>query len=411
MTPTLLLKTSTHHTAPESILGLLVSLDCPELGKAAPRPNLNVALVLDASGSMSGRPLMEAKSATIHFIHQLTAEDRVSVVAYGDTSRVVLEPMNGVQAQAQIRGALASVENMGMTALHEGWLQGARQVAPGVGKYSVNRVMVLSDGNANVGERNTATLKTEAVRLYEAGISTSTYGLGMNFNEDLMTGIAVGGQACYAESADALTPYFDTEFQMMSRLVGIQAQVKITLPDGVVGDFLSYTPDQDGWISVGNLTAGGSSWMVFEVPGQGRDLAIEVQARWRSQDGMHHTQATTVVPTGVPGDTDEAVVERIKEVRAAAQQAEARRLALEGERHQAAEILRQMQATAGDNAYIVGVAETLSGMLSANNMAGFAKESAYASSTMTTRTVWKGETTQSVGSHRLDARKLRQGKV
>ena len=141
------------------------------------KKNLNLSIVLDKSGSMSGQPFIEAKKAAAMIIEKLRPSDIISVVAYDDQVDLVVPSTECVDKTNIIR-ALNSVEVSGSTNLHGGWLMGAEQVALKKSNNSINRVLLLSDGNANVGLITPTEIATQCSKLSEKGVTTSTYGLG-----------------------------------------------------------------------------------------------------------------------------------------------------------------------------------------------------------------------------------------
>ncbi|WP_221091237.1 vWA domain-containing protein [Deinococcus aquaedulcis] len=110
---------------------------------AAWRPPLNLALVIDRSGSMGGHPLHMARQAAGAAVRQMGLNDQVSVVAFDDEVRVVV-PSQPVTDPAGIIRAMDTIEAGGMTNLHGGWLEGATQVAAHLDPQALNRVVLLS---------------------------------------------------------------------------------------------------------------------------------------------------------------------------------------------------------------------------------------------------------------------------
>jgi Ca-activated chloride channel family protein len=123
--------------------------DLPE----SPRRNLNLSLVIDRSGSMAGNALFHALKAAESVVEQLTDKDILSVVVYDDHVNTVIPPQP-VSDQAALIQAIRNVHVGGLTNLSGGWLQGCEYVQKDLDPQKINRVLLLTDGHANVGIRD-----------------------------------------------------------------------------------------------------------------------------------------------------------------------------------------------------------------------------------------------------------------
>src|SRR6056297_1615193 len=144
-----------------------------ELASEAERPPVNVALVLDHSGSMSGKKLRRAKEAAAAAIDRLRDDDIVSVVMY-DSNVTVLVPATKATDRQSIKAAIDSVTAGSSTALFAGVSKGGAEVRKFLDKDQVNRVILLSDGLANVGPDSPQELEGLGRSLMKEGISVST---------------------------------------------------------------------------------------------------------------------------------------------------------------------------------------------------------------------------------------------
>jgi len=195
----------TAHRANEQSL-ILVNLTAGEPVTQARRKPLEVALVIDRSGSMQGQKLMIAKTAVANFIRSLDPEDRVALIVYDDE----IELVRGLAAPSDaLVSAVERIEPGGRTNLFGGWLMGAKAVGRG------GRVVLLSDGLANVGRCvDAASISSHAAQSYERyGVTTTSIGVGSDYDEGLMAGMARrgGGAHYFASTAEAISDAFSQE--------------------------------------------------------------------------------------------------------------------------------------------------------------------------------------------------------
>ena len=208
----------------ETDLHVLVELTAPAVPTVSTREPLRIALVIDRSGSMHGAKLDAAKRSVAYLARQLTAADQLAVIAYDDA--VTLPYALGPVDVAAIDLALAGIESGGSTNLSGGWLKGVEELRRVAG--GIRRVVVLSDGHANVGITDTATLARMAGEVMGRGISTTTIGFGDGFDEHLMTVIADrgGGSGHFAQSPDDAPGIFAAEFDDLAALVAQSLSVE-----------------------------------------------------------------------------------------------------------------------------------------------------------------------------------------
>jgi Ca-activated chloride channel homolog len=175
---------------------------------------LNLSLVLDRSGSMHGEKLEAAREAAALLVRRLAPEDLVSVVAYDDEVHTVAEPAKGA-AQATLPRQIEQIETGGSTNLSGGWLRGRELVAANLLERGVNRVILLTDGMANVGIQDPQKLTGLAAQGRTSGISTTTIGFGEDYDERLLRAMADagGGSMYYIENADQAASIFGDELQ------------------------------------------------------------------------------------------------------------------------------------------------------------------------------------------------------
>ena len=219
-----------------STLDLLITITTPPPpdGANRQRPPLNLALVIDRSGSMSGTKLSYARKAARFLAGQLTAADRLAIVTFDSDIDVLVPSRPAVDPQAFI-AAINTIHSGGCTALFDGWLAGAQQVAEHLDPAALNRVLLLSDGQANEGLTNQGAIAEKVAGLTQRGISTSAFGLGAGFDEDLMGAIATAGDGTLAhiESPAQLADLYASELQGLANTVGRKVSLGIRAKNGV----------------------------------------------------------------------------------------------------------------------------------------------------------------------------------
>ncbi len=203
-------------------------------GAAVERPPLNLSIVLDRSGSMEGEKLEQAKQAAEYAVQRLAPEDLVSVVVYDDEARVLVGA-TPARDKARIIRKIRSIQSGGSTALFAGVALGAGEVRRFREDRQVKRVILLSDGLANVGPDSPAELGRLGSSLRKEGISVSTIGLGLGYNEDLMVKLAYNsdGNHAFVEEARDLVRIFDAEFKDAAAIVAADVDITITCRPGV----------------------------------------------------------------------------------------------------------------------------------------------------------------------------------
>ena len=198
---------------------------------ATPRAPLDLALVIDRSGSMSGRPLEAALESAARIVSGLRSDDSVAVVAF-DSEIEVVQPLVAATDRTSLVQRIRSIDARGSTDLFGGWEEAVKQLAPFTRKDRIARVILLSDGQANQGLVNEQEIFARVTKAAGAGITTSTVGLGHGFNESLMTGMATAGEgvANFGQTADDLDEAFEEQFAILSN--SFLRQVKVSVQGG-----------------------------------------------------------------------------------------------------------------------------------------------------------------------------------
>lgn len=218
-------------------LSLLIKFgaDAPkDKADAPPRRALNLSLVLDRSGSMGGTPLRQAVKAAKALVDELSDKDTLSVVIFDDEIDTIVAPAT-VKDKAAVRAAIDKVRAGGTTNLCGGWEQGGKHVQAQFAQDRVNRVLLLTDGHANVGTTDTPSLVKLAQSKAAQGVATTTLGFGTSFNEDLLISMARAGEGnyYYIESHEDLGQVFQIELEGLSSVCAQGLTVALQPADAV----------------------------------------------------------------------------------------------------------------------------------------------------------------------------------
>jgi len=234
---------STHH----SRRYVLAEIEAPA-APAAPggsRPPVNLSFVLDRSGSMGGSKIDLARRAVAEAIEHLRASDRFSVVVYDNVIDTVVESTSGSrEAKRNALERLKTVDARGTTDLAQGWLRGCEQVAAHLARDGVNRALLLTDGLANVGVTDPGLIARHAAELRARGVSTSTFGVGTDFDEALLQSMAVagGGNFYYIERPEQIPDTIASEVGEALDVVAHDVVLRLTVAPGIRVDGVSPHP-------------------------------------------------------------------------------------------------------------------------------------------------------------------------
>ncbi len=303
----------------------------PEPAKG--RTPVNVAFVIDRSGSMQGDRIAQAREAAIMAVNRLQASDIASVVIFDDAVDVLV-PAQPVADPNLFTDLIRRVGVRGSTAIHAGVLMGAAEVRRLKDAGRLNRVVLLSDGQANVGPRSPNELALLGRTLLAEGISVSTIGLGLGYNEDLMLALARSsdGNHAFARDPSDLIHIFNREFDDVLASCAQTVSIDIELKPGIRP---VKALSRDGAIagstarfSLNQVYAATEHYVLLEVEvDKDRAVAGELElgtvkvAYTQAADGGRQTLAATVrgrftssdaeVAAGADAKVAEAVVEQV----------------------------------------------------------------------------------------------------
>lgn len=259
------------HNGGKAYLHLDIAAHCRKPKIYFNRRPMNISVVLDRSGSMADeRKIDYAKQAVISLIDQLSSEDLLSIVIYDDQIETLL-PTQRVKDKRYIKRLVREVFPRGSTNLGGGMINGFEQVESNLDREYINRVILLSDGLANQGITDPSQLNRIANRYRSKSISLTTMGVGLDYNENLMLGLAEsgGGNYYFIESPRQLASIFEKELHGLFSTIAQNARIELTLGYGVsLGNVLGYKWLRDGskWIiQLGDLYSDNNRELILEL--------------------------------------------------------------------------------------------------------------------------------------------------
>ncbi len=290
---------------------LLARITPPSSKPPEDLPPLDLALVIDASGSMDGAPLDAAKQAAAVISQELDPSTRLTIVSFADDVVVHADSLTLDDAgrQAALR-AVAAVHCRGTTDLHGGWQTGCTLLAEDEGCAAGRRrqVIVLSDGCANRGVVEPEQLALEARRMLDRGVTTSCVGVGDHYSPTQLSALAEhGGGACHdAEDPREIVEILLGEVRSLSDVVAEDVELVVTVPNGVRAAELSGLPSVfDGerlTVKVGALRGGRTREVVVRLGGDSGYWALTASAEmsWRSPGETTRQQVEASSATATP---------------------------------------------------------------------------------------------------------------
>ena len=386
-------------------LDLLVRVQAPDLptDKVVEHTPKRLALVVDRSGSMQGKPLREALRCVMHIASHLTPKDQLSLVVYDDQVEVMV-PLSDVSSVTAIQQAVDMVHSGGSTDLFSGWLKGAEQLEGGTAR-AVSRVILLSDGQANHGKTQISDIEPHCKAWLEKGVSTTTVGLGRDFNEDLMIAMADagGGQQYYGQTAEDLYDSFDQELSLLQAMYLRGIALKLIPAPGVIVEMLSVAPQHpDGTYKMNDLAWGAETWVGVRLhisptaPGTLRDLlavsitGTDLQGHVLSQSGAMLQLPAVEQTAFLAMQADDLVERRLLEAEFGKASDELRRLARRGNRLDTMRKLAEMDERFGHHPWLKAKMEQMR-RLAEEDMMMMVKEASFSAMRMSKSLASKSE--------------------
>jgi len=331
------------------------------------RVPVNLALVLDRSGSMRGQKLEDAKRAARALVMRLGPEDRLALVHYGTDVSAFPSMQMTEQARQQLLTFIDAIQDEGSTNISGGLEAAAAELRPYVHTYRVSRIILVSDGQPTVGLVEPAELSRLTRGYRDTGLAVSGLGVGEDFNEQLMQGIAEQGGGFYGfiDQPERLATILTRELEQASATMARQVALRLELPPSVrEAEVLGMKAERQGrWLLVPlyDLAAGQEARVVvkltLETAASGTPVDVlnahvayvDVQTAGKREAGILLAAKVTEDEAQVRANLDKAV--RVNAVRAlgAQQMLAATEKMNEGDREGALELLAKARELFGSS--------------------------------------------------------------
>lgn len=282
-----------HAYLPESSGGevyLQIDLAAEPSPEEAHRVPVNAVMIIDRSGSMSGRKIERAREAARALIEALNPSDRFSIIEFSDGARVIVPSTQAThEAKVDALQRVARITAMGGTNMSAAFDAAAPQLSEGHAHGRVDKVFVASDGQANQGISDRPSLLRLALARF--GSSTvSTFGIGEDYDEQFMTRLAVqaGGRARFVSNGEMLAQAFATEFSRAASAVAHDVRLQVKPVRNVrVERVLGFEMDAQG-VRLPDISAGEERRVLVKLlvpPGRGTAELADIALTWRDAKG------------------------------------------------------------------------------------------------------------------------------
>ncbi len=392
----------------DNTVDVLVRVQAPDAppGQLPDRAPHALALVIDKSGSMAGQPLAEAIRCARMVVDRLRPGDSVSLVEFDDRVRRLWPAVPRGDGVA-LRQALDRIHDGGSTDLHGGWREGAQTLVDVAGS-GLKRVVLLSDGAANQGVQDPQAIAAQCSEIVARGITTSTYGLGHHFNEELMVAMARAGagNSYYGDTADDLMEPFQRELDLLGNLCLRDLQISFQTPADVQAEMLNDLPRTAAGWRLADLAWGAEAWAVVrvrleasQVPSAGSSVGVlkvrgaglepEGSAIDLERVGLTLPVLTAAAWAGLPEDP--LVAQCVAEIEASVVLQQMRHAAGQGDWPSVDRLLEDAQRRFGGHEWVAAVLESMKQIAASRSRERLSKEALYSASSMNYRLSAKDE--------------------
>lgn len=194
------------------------------------RMPINICLILDRSGSMEGPPMEYMKRACSYVVDLLEPNDVLSIVAFEETAEVIM-PARRVVNKALIKEHINRLEVGNTTNIYDGIAAGASQIASVASPGFVNRALLFTDGEPTAGNKDFGSIVGQVAEQKSRGITVTALGFGMDYNEELLAGIAKksGGNYYYITRPELIPEVFRKELETLMSIVARNVRMRVRM--------------------------------------------------------------------------------------------------------------------------------------------------------------------------------------
>ncbi len=290
-----------------------VSLHADRSGREQERAPLALAVVLDTSGSMYGEKIDQAKNAVLALVRDMRDDDEIAVIRYSDDATVVQPLARLGEVREEVNQRVRHIEAEGGTAIPRGLSSGLHALEE-AGTGRVDRVVLVSDGLDSSRPESTRMAK----EAFEKGVTVSTLGIGLDFDEAYMSGVSQAGHGNFGfvKDAPALAGFLHRELDEAAATTIEDARVRLHLAPGVrfvsaSGADARVIDDDEVELRLGALFAGDERRAIVHVTarlGDGERAPLGGHALWTVVGDARGSQDVAFGGLAIAGTIDPKVV-------------------------------------------------------------------------------------------------------